>query len=121
MLLCRVSDDFVEIILVQTQCKSAARRPIGIALESQGEVDLEAKLATSIGYRTPSDLPTRFFRASVIKWLKALLAISALRPVNPVVGLTSQHMLQASHGEFRAQNPGSRRRRQKVQQVPSTQ
>jgi hypothetical protein len=35
-----MSDDFVEIILVQTQCKSAARRPIGNAPESQGEVGL---------------------------------------------------------------------------------
>ena len=35
-----MSDDFVEIIIVQTQCKSAARRPIGIAQESQGEDDL---------------------------------------------------------------------------------
>ena len=40
MLLYWVSDRFVDIILVQTQCKSAARRPIGIALESLGEVDL---------------------------------------------------------------------------------
>ena len=49
-----------------------------------------------------SDLPTRFFRVSVVKWLKALHAISLLRPVNPTVGLTSRHMLQSSHGEFRA-------------------
>src|SRR6266702_7369917 len=35
-----MSDDFVEINLVQTRCKCAARHPIGTAPESQGEVDL---------------------------------------------------------------------------------
>ena len=43
MLLYWVSNNFVEIILVQTRCKCAARHPIGIALESQGEVDLRSE------------------------------------------------------------------------------
>lgn len=111
MLLCWVSDDFVEIILVQTQCKSAARRPIGIALESQGEVDLGSEFSNMhrLLYRTSSGLPTRFFRASVVKWLKALPCDQRTKTGKSSVGLTSQHMLQANHGEFRALNSCSRR------------
>jgi hypothetical protein len=97
------------MIVEQTRCKCAARDPIGIALESRGEVDLGSEYSTSIGNRTSTDLPTRFFRASVIKLVNALQAISAERPGNLLVGLTSQHMLQASHGEFRTLNSCSRR------------
>ena len=38
-----VSDDFVDIHLGLTRCKCAARHPIGIAQESQGEVDLRSE------------------------------------------------------------------------------